>query len=75
MGFSLERRRWYIALDGLTAFDKLAESVWTLQHWNGCVVNIPAELLSAELVEFFRNWVIEADAIRRRLGITPPGAV
>jgi hypothetical protein len=32
-------------------------------------VNIPCELLSSEQVEFFRNWVIEADAIRLRLGI------
>ena len=61
-------------LDGLTSFEELAEGVWTVQHWNGSVVNIPAELLSAEQVEFFRNWVIEADAIRRRLGIGRPNS-
>jgi hypothetical protein len=75
LGFLVGTERWYIALDGLTAFDELAKGVWTVQHWNGCVVNIPAGLLSAEQVEFFRSWVTEADAIRWRLGITPPSAV
>jgi hypothetical protein len=71
LGLLVGTERWYFALDGLTGFAELTEGVWTMQHWNGSVVNIPAELLSAEQVAFFRNWVIEADAIRRRLGITP----
>jgi hypothetical protein len=74
LGFLAGKERWYIALDGLTSFDELAEGVWTVQHWNGSVVHIPAELLSMEQVEFFRNWVIEADAIRRRLGIDRPNS-
>lgn len=74
LGFLAGKERWYFALDGLTSFEELAEGVWTVQHWNGSVLNIPAELLSAEQVEFFRNWVIEADAIRRRLGIGRPNS-
>jgi hypothetical protein len=74
LGLLVGEERWYFALDGLTSFDELAEGVWTVQHWNGTVVHIPAELLSAEQVEFFRNWVIEADAIRRRLGIGRPNS-
>jgi hypothetical protein len=74
LGFLIGKERWYFALDGLTSFEELAEGVWTVQHWNGSVVHIPAELLSMEQVEFFRNWVIEADAIRRRLGIDRPNS-
>ncbi len=73
LGFLVRTERWYFALDCLTRFDKLAKGVWTMQHGNDSVVNIPAELLNAEQVEFFRKWVVEADAIRRRLGITPDG--
>jgi hypothetical protein len=74
LGFLVGNDRWYFALDGLTAFDSLAEGVWTVQHWNGSVVNIPVELLSPEQVQFLRDWVIEADAIRQRLGISGRGA-
>ncbi len=74
LGFLGGNERWYFALDGLTAFSKLADDVWTAQHWNGCVVNIPADLLDAEQVEFLRDWVIEADAIRHRLDIDRPNA-
>ena len=69
LGFLAGKERWYFFLDGLTAFDQLAADVWTIQHWNGSVVNIPATLLNAEQVQFFRNWVDEANAIRKRLGI------
>jgi hypothetical protein len=74
LGFLAGNERWYFALDGLTSFDELVAGVWTVQHWNGTLVHIPAELLSAEQVEFFRNWVIEADAIRRRLGMGGPNS-
>jgi hypothetical protein len=69
LGFLAGKERWYFALDGLTAFGELARGVWTVQHWNGSVVNIPKGLLDDEQVEFFRSWVNEANAIRRRLGI------
>jgi hypothetical protein len=72
LGILAGNERWYFALDGLTAFGALAEGVWTVQHWNGAVVNIPVELLSADQVEFFRDWVIEAEAIRKRFGIGRP---
>lgn len=74
LGFLAGKERWYVSLDGLTSFQQLVEGVWTVQHWSGIVVNIPADLLSAEQVEFFRNWVIEADAIRQQLGIGRPNS-
>jgi hypothetical protein len=65
LGFLSRGARWYFFLDGLTAFDELTPGVWTVQHWNGSVVNIPAELLNEDQVEFFRNWVTKANEIRR----------
>lgn len=69
VGFLAGGERWYFCLDGLTGFGQLASGVWTVQHWNGSVVNIPADLLDEEQVEFFRNWVTKANEIRRGLGI------
>ena len=69
LGFLARGDRLYFFLDGLTGFDQLAAGVWTVQHWNGSVVNIPADLLNEEQVEFFRNWVTKANEIRLGLGI------
>jgi hypothetical protein len=74
LGFLARGERWYFFLDGLTAFDQLTPGVWTVQHWNGSVVNIPAELLNEDQVEFFRNWVTKANEIRRGLGISHSAA-
>lgn len=73
LGFLAGNERWWLSLDGLTGFDQLASGVWTVQHWNGSFVNIPATLLSDEQVEFFRSWVTKANAIRRELGIERSG--
>jgi hypothetical protein len=61
--------RWALSLDGLLGFDELANNIWTLRHWNGVVLDIPKVLLTAGQVQFFRNWVDEANKIRQRYGI------
>jgi hypothetical protein len=38
--------RWWLFLDGLTGIDQLTAGVWTLRHWNGSVVHIPADAIT-----------------------------
>ncbi|HEY8504498.1 MAG TPA: hypothetical protein VIL46_07940 [Gemmataceae bacterium] len=42
LGFLAGGERWWLFLDGLIRIEQLTPGVWTLQHWNGAVVNIPA---------------------------------
>ena len=72
LGYLEGKERWYIFLDGLTAVRDLEGSVWTVQHWNGTVVNIPKKILSTEALEFLRDWVRRANDIRTKLGIQSP---
>ena len=46
LGFLAEGERWWLFLDGLTSIEQLAADVWTLQHWNGSVVHIPADAIT-----------------------------
>jgi hypothetical protein len=72
LGYMAGKEWWYISLDGLTAIRDLERSVWTVQHWNGTVVNIPKKILSYEALEFLRDWVCRANDIRNKLGIQSP---
>lgn len=72
LGYMAGKEWWYISLDGLTAIRDLERSVWTVQHWNGTVVNIPKKILSDEALEFLRDWVCRANDIRNKLGIQSP---
>jgi hypothetical protein len=42
LGYLSGGERWWLFLDGLTRIDQLTAGVWTLQHWNGAVLHIPA---------------------------------
>jgi hypothetical protein len=46
LGFVAGGQRWWLFLDGLTSIQELAPGVWTLQHWNGTVINIPAAAIT-----------------------------
>jgi hypothetical protein len=46
LGFLAGGERWWLVLDGLTGIDQLAAGVWTLRHWNGSVVHIPADAVT-----------------------------
>lgn len=69
LGFMAGNERWYIFLDGLTAVRDLEPSVWTVQHWNGTVVNIPKKVLSEDVLEFLQDWVRRANDYRDKHGI------
>lgn len=72
LGYMTGKERWYILLDGLTAVRDLERSVWTIQHWNGTIVNIPKKILSDEALKFLRGWVCQANDIRNKYGIQSP---
>jgi hypothetical protein len=72
LGFMVGKERWYIFLDGLTAIRDLEGSVWTIQHWNGTVVNIPKKLISEEVLRFLLDWVQRANDYRDQHGIKNP---
>ncbi|HXG11597.1 MAG TPA: hypothetical protein VNK04_17715 [Gemmataceae bacterium] len=55
LGFLANGERWWLFLDGLTGIDQLAAGVWTLQHWNGSVVHIPAAVISDEQLAHLRT--------------------
>jgi hypothetical protein len=42
LGFAAGGQRWWLFLDGLTSIQELTPGIWTLQHWNGTVIHIPA---------------------------------
>jgi hypothetical protein len=46
LGFLAGGKRWWLFLDGLTRISRLTTGVWTLQHWNGSVVHIPADVIT-----------------------------
>lgn len=72
LGYLFGKERYYVCLDGLTAVRDLERSVWTIQHWNGTVINVPKELLAAETLAFLRDWVQRANEIREKHGIRNP---
>jgi hypothetical protein len=57
--------RWYLFLDGIIDIAKYRKDVWTIQHWNGSVVNVLASEITDDQIEY-----IKAAAERGR---TPEG--
>jgi hypothetical protein len=72
LGYKTGKERRYVFLDGLTAVRDLEQSVWTVQHWNGTVVNIPKKILSEDTLDFLRDWVRRANSYRDKHGIRSP---
>jgi hypothetical protein len=55
LGVMLGTERWYLFLDGFTQLSQFTKGVWTLQHWNGAVVNIPETALSGDQLEHIQS--------------------
>jgi hypothetical protein len=47
LGVLLGEERWYLFLDGVTRISEYVEGLLTIEHWNGSVVHIPKQLISA----------------------------
>jgi hypothetical protein len=54
LGFLAGGQRWWLFLDGLIRIEQLTGGVWTLQHHNGSVVNIPAHAISEAQLDYLR---------------------
>ena len=65
LGFLMGGERWWLWLDGFIAIERYARDTWTLQHFNGHVVNIPVSVIPEDVIEF-----IKEEAAR---GHTPEG--
>lgn len=55
LGFLARGERWWLFLDGLTSIEQLSPGVWTLQHFNGAVIHIPADVITDEQIAFLRE--------------------
>lgn len=44
--------RWWLFLDGIINIAMYRSDTWTIQHYNGSVVNVAASVISREQVEF-----------------------
>ena len=66
--FMAGKDRWYIYLDGLTAIRNLEKTVWTIQHWNGTIVNIPKKDLTEDVLNFLRDCLRRIPGCRVREG-------
>jgi hypothetical protein len=64
-GILIGTERWYLFLDGIINICKFREDTWTIQHFNGCVLNIDAPAIQEDQVTHLR------DAMER--GRTPEG--
>lgn len=55
LGLLMDDERWYLFLDGFVSIDQYYEDVWTLQHFNGAVVNIPTSVIDPETLNLIRR--------------------
>jgi hypothetical protein len=55
LGFLDGGQRWWLFLDGFLRIEQLTPGVWTLQHFNGHVVHIPADAITAEQLAHIRT--------------------
>jgi hypothetical protein len=55
LGFLIGGERWWIFLDGLTSIEQRTPGVWTVQHRNGTIILIPADVITDAQVEHLRR--------------------
>jgi hypothetical protein len=55
LGFFIGRERWWLFLDGITSIEQQVAGIWTLRHWNGWVIHIPAGAISDSQLAYLRS--------------------
>jgi hypothetical protein len=65
LSFLAGGEHWHLFLDGVTNITKYRKDVWTIQHWNGSVIHLPASEITDDHIAH-----IKAAAER---GKTPEG--
>ena len=54
LGYLAGGERWYLFLDGIIDITKYRKDIWTIQHWNGSVVNVLASAITDDQIEYLR---------------------
>jgi hypothetical protein len=54
LGFMAGGQRWWAFLDGLVSIQELTPGVWTVLHWNGTVINVPAAAITDGQLAYLR---------------------
>jgi hypothetical protein len=55
LGFLAGGERWWLWLDGFVSIKRYTRDTWTLFHFNGHVIHIPATAIAEEQIEFIRQ--------------------
>jgi hypothetical protein len=55
LGLLIGGERWWLFLDGLTRIEQDIPGVWTLRHWNGWVVYVPADAITDAQLAYLRS--------------------
>jgi hypothetical protein len=53
-GILVGEERWYLFLDGITDIRKFRDDIWTIQQFNGAVLNIAASAITEQQLEHIR---------------------
>jgi hypothetical protein len=53
-GILLGKKRWCLFLDGITSIKQYRADVWTIQHYNGSVLHVPASAITDEQMSHIR---------------------
>ena len=54
IGFGDSQPDWWIFTDGITGFRRTFD-IWTVYHYNGTLLHIPADILSPDDVAFLKS--------------------
>jgi hypothetical protein len=54
VGLLIGKDRWWLFKDGFLSIKQLTNGVWTLEHWNGNVIHIPAAAITEAQLSYFR---------------------
>mgnify|MGYP001174176154 CR=1 FL=1 len=55
VGFGEKAADFWISADGILTFEKSSAATWTLHHFNGTVITVPASVISDDDVQHLRE--------------------
>ena len=51
LGYLAGGERWHLFLDGIIDIRKYRDDIWTIQHWNGSIVNVLASEITDDQID------------------------
>jgi hypothetical protein len=55
LGYLMGGERWWLFLDGIQRIEQIRKGLWTISHFNGSVIHIPAEAISPAQLDYLRE--------------------